>query len=533
MANDHKTAGTADAVVATLGRIAASPWAAAIAIALILWVVVLTSLQRTNFNMGVETDFTGRFAADAMRILEGEALESRYHPPGFPFAAALAYVLSGSWLAGGLWISGISALIVVTVGFMTARRLFGIAASWGALIACACSTAFLVHASTVSSDMIFAALATIMLAFVVAAMSQQSRPSLWFFAGMAAACVILTRGNGPAAAVAFVAPLFVSAPLGNRVRWLGVMALGFAIPLLVWALYAIATDSPLTASGNYLNLAYAAYGDESKSWNDEFPRLNAEFTGLIDVLTHDPMQLAARLSKRLILMPVHIIREVTWPPLSVLATAGLVWVLFKKRTPAFLAYFFIATSLALLAAIALYKPRLFLFLIPPIGALAAVAFSVALGRLFRKDLPKAVAYGVAICIIAPVAVRAHAPVISQVEPFSLLETAEAISEVRRVTEPNAMIFARKSGLAFGAGRVPRQLADVEDLAMLRRNLCDRLVPGQTAYLFIGYSERRFRARLANELSASKQVAWLQLVARGAETEWSLYRILLDEPGHCA
>ena len=106
--------------------------------------VVLTSLQRTNFNMGVETDFTGRFAIDAMRILEGEALESRYHPPGFPFAAALARVLSGSWLAGGLWISGISALIVVTVGFVTARRLFGIAASWGVLIACACSTAFLV-----------------------------------------------------------------------------------------------------------------------------------------------------------------------------------------------------------------------------------------------------------------------------------------------------------------------------------------------------------------------------------------------------
>ena len=42
------------------------------------------------------------------------------------------------------------------------------------------------------------------------------------------------------------------------------MALGFAIPLLLWALYAIATDSPITASGNYLNLAYAAYGDESK-----------------------------------------------------------------------------------------------------------------------------------------------------------------------------------------------------------------------------------------------------------------------------
>ena len=117
------------------------------------------------------------------------------------------------------------------------------------------------------------------------------------------------------------------------------MALGFAIPLLLWILYAIATDSPLTASGNYLNLAFAAYGDESKSWNDEFPRLNAQFTGLIDVLTHDPMQLAARLSKRLILLPVHLIRELTWPPLSVLAAAGLVWVLFRKRTPAFLAYF--------------------------------------------------------------------------------------------------------------------------------------------------------------------------------------------------
>ena len=533
MTNDHEASGASGAVVARLGRIAASPWTAGLAIALILFVVVLTSLQRTNFNMGVETDFTGRFAIDAMRILEGEALESRYHPPGFPFAAALARALSGSWLAGGLWISGISALIVVTAGFVTARRLFGVAASWGVLIACACSTAFLVYASTVSSDMLFAAVATIMLAFVVAAIIDPSRAGLWFFGGMAASCVMLTRANGLAIAVAFLAPLFVSARWGNRLRWLGVMALGFAIPQLLWILYAITTDSPITASGNYLNLAYAAYGDESKSWNDEFPRLNAQFTGLVDVLTHDPMQLAARLSKRMILLPVHLIRELTWPPLTVLAAAGVVWVLFRKRTPASLAYFVIATSLALLAAIASPKPRLFLFLLPAIGALSLLAFNEALGRLFRKDLPKAVAYGVATCIIALVAVRAHAPVISQVEPFSLLETAEAIPEVRRVTEPNAMIYARKSGLAFGAGRMPRQLPDVENLSALRRHLCAKLVPGQTAYLFIGYAERRYRARVATELSAAKQVSWLQLVARGAKTEWGLYRILLVEPGRCA
>ena len=102
-----------------------------------------------------------------------------------------------------------------------------------------------------------------------------------------------------------------------------------------------------------------------------------------------------------------------------------------------------------------------------------------------------------------------------------------------MTEPNAKIFARKSNLAFGAGRLPWQFRDVADLDELRQDLCAQIVPGQPAYLFIGSAEREERARVANDLSASKHVSWLQLVAKGDKTEWSLYRILLDEPGRCA
>jgi Dolichyl-phosphate-mannose-protein mannosyltransferase len=533
LTNADKPTSTASVVAAALVRTAASPWGTGVAIAIILFAVVLNSLQRTHFNMDVETDFTGGFGPDAIRVLNGEPLKLPYHPPGYPFAVALARVLSGSWLAGGLWLSGISALIVVVIGFVTVRRLFGVAASWGVLAACACSTTFLAFASTVSSDMLFAAIATILLAFVVGAMLEPRRIGVWFFAGMAAACVMLMRANGFAAAAALLTPLLVSASFGNRLRWLGVMVLGLAVPLLLWVLYATVTDSPLAAQGNYLNLAVAAYGDETKSWAEQSPIFAAQFTGLIDVLTHDPARMAAQLSKRLVLFPVQLMLKLTWPPLAVLAVPGLLWVLFRNRTPVFLVYLLIACALALLAAIAEFRPRYFLFLLPLIGGLGFLALNEALRRFVQSDQLRAVAYVLAICIVGLVAARANAPVMSKVEPSGLLETAEATPQVRRLTEPNAVIFARKSNLAFGAGRLPWQFRDVADLDELREDLCADIVPGQPAYLFIGSAEREERARVANDLSASKHVAWLQLVAKGEKTEWSLYRILLEESDGCA
>ena len=252
--------------------------------------------------------------------------------------------------------------------------------------------AFLVFASTVSSDMLFAALATILLAFVVGAMLEPRRAGLWFFCGMAAACVMLTRANGLGAAAALLAPLLVSASLGDRLRWLGVMALGLAVPLLLWVMYAAATDSPLVVEDSYVNLAVAAYGDETKSWNEEAPRFAAQFTGLIDVLTHDPMRMAAQLSQRLLVFPAHLVLKLTWPPLAVLAVPGVLWVLFRNRTPAFLVYLLIACALAPLAAIAGFRPRYFLFLLPLIGGLGFFALNEALRRFVRSDLLRAVAY---------------------------------------------------------------------------------------------------------------------------------------------
>ena len=55
-----------------------------------------------------------RSAREAQRILDGSSPRNcPTHPPGYPFVVALGRVLSGEWLDAALWISGISAAVVL------------------------------------------------------------------------------------------------------------------------------------------------------------------------------------------------------------------------------------------------------------------------------------------------------------------------------------------------------------------------------------------------------------------------------------
>jgi len=514
-------------------RLAASTWTLVGAGSIILLAILVVSLQRTVLGVGVESDFTGVFGREAQRILQAEPLLLPNHPPGYAIVVALGHLLTGDWLRAGLWISAISALVFMLTAVAIFRRLAGPTAAWGALLAFACSTPFLVHASLASSDMFFAALVYVLLALIVAVLASPGRIFLWAAAGAVAACVLLTRTNGLAAAAVLLLPLLVTDPMASRLRNLGAVNAGFVLPLLGWAAYATVSGSAMTPTDTYLNLAVAAYGDEAGTWGEQMFRFKATMHDLGDVLAHDPAQLARRFAENLALLPVRAARSLTWMPIALLAVPGLAIMLLKHRSLAFFACLFIVAGASAIPGILGFHARFHLTLVPFLGAMAGVAYAALLDRLAVRESMRA---GLAVVVLAActvVALKAQARVMPLVEVPAQREFAESIPVIRRETPRDATLVARNPNLTFETGRHAFYLPDVDSVADLRAALCRDVPRDRQAFLYLGGLERRFRPELAAALDMAA-VDWLEPRASGSAMPWTLQRIRLDraacEPG---
>jgi hypothetical protein len=499
-------------------------WAATLAIAAIMAAVVAVSLQRTHFGIAAESDFTSTFGPEAQRVLAGEPLKLVYHPPGYAFTLAAARLLAGEWLAAGLWVSGLSALVLLVASFATCRRLAGTAAAFGALAACACSSVFFTSASFAASDMLFAALVYSTLALAVTAWQEPGRTAAWIGTGLLAALVLLERANGVAALAVFIVPLLAGGTARERTRNFALLTAAFLVPVLAWLAYASATGSPLWSVRNYMNLAVAAFADESKPWGDLADAMESQFRNFGDVLRYDPARMASRFADRLLSLPRKIARTLTWLPLIVLALPGLLLVWWRQRTLPFLFTLLVLTGLTFLTGIVEFEARFHIVLIPFIGAMAGAAAGYVLESLGENRAIRLAACAALAAVIAVAAAYTHRPVLPRLEWALQREIGEAIPYVNRTVEPDAIIFARKFNLGFETGRETKVVLNVPSVAVLRAKLCAELEPGRAGYLYFGLMERRYLGELHAEMTEAGPIPWLEPVARGRQLEWTLYRI---------
>lgn len=484
--------------------------------------IALNSAQRTFPGTGAEADFVGPFASDADRLVAHEPMRLDYHPPGYPMALVLAESLAGDRFRGALWVSGLSALIVVCAGSLVFRRMVSPLAAWGAVAACACSTAFLGNASLATSDMPFAALVTLTLALLVAAM-RSGRLALWALAGAAAAAASLFRSNGIACALVVLAPVLAPHAATPRRRCIAAALGGFVAPWLVWIAWATATGSPALPVSNYVSLAVAGYG--SKGTAEEFLAIRGDFEGIADVLTYDPLRFARTVAGRLLRLPWNLLTSLGWSVISLLAVPGAFVLLWRHRSRPLAAYLAVVAANLGVMGLHPYFDRFNVAFLPLLGAMAALAFAVAIRGIHTHAARVAVVLS-ASASLAVVGWSGHVVAMSHVETPMQDELAEAVPALRTHVESGALLFARKPFLGFGEDVERRYLPDVTTVGELRRVIeAQRRRSSRPAYLFVGRAERERRPELIADLQACEPVAWLEPVARGSATRWTLYRVL--------
>jgi 4-amino-4-deoxy-L-arabinose transferase-like glycosyltransferase len=472
---------------------------------------------RQYMSFGVETDLLMQFMPDAERFLRGEPLELPYHPPLYAILSALANLLTGDWLTGGLLISMCAAAAAMILSFHWLRLIASPMIGVGAVAGMLASSAFVAHAGLASTDALFVALFLAVCSTAAAAQQRDSK-LLWFLTGVAAALAILTRTNGITLLAVALPPLLQPR---DRLANAGIVLAGSTAVLGAWVLLAALSGSHVAPEGTHVSLAWYYY-QRDMLFGDASVALAGEFSSAWDVIARDPMLILTTYARDLYNLCQQLLAAdfTLSSPLNLLVLPGLIHLISQSRK--FVVHLLVlVVPQLLLLNLAYPDQRYYLFLVPVFGAGAMATLllltSVITGRWRRRAL-----FGIfAACWLVATLVSARA---GQREWFgSERELDQAISAVEAEASGAALLVARKPHIAYYTGLqhawVPPSVQTVADLQAHLRN--ETRLP---VVVYLGSEEIGVRPNLRPLVAESDAPPWLLPLERGTRpVRWALFR----------
>ena len=482
------------------------------------------ALTRDFMTFGTETDFLGGFVPEAERILAGRPLQLEYHPPLYSFVIAAVWLVLRDWFASGLLVSVLAGGGLAVVGYELFRRVAGREAGWGAALGLLASPVFVAYAAFATSEVLFTFLYLATLLLAVAAWEGRAR-GLWLACGAVAGLTLLTRTNGLAVLVVLFAPaLAASVPGRRKLGDAAAVALGLALPLALWAVYALITGSRLTPGLTHGALAQTYFVDPELRYAGPVRlALEQRFGGVWEVLMHDPARMTQIYARDLLMLVRRLFErdELLRFPLNHLAVPGLLVLLVLRARPVL---WLLAGAMALHVLLLNFKPfeaRFYLFLAPLLGA-AVAAIALELLRLVRTG-PKATLARATVGLIALGAV-AQAVVFTYPRLHAQDELFAELTQAGATLPPAAGVFAMRPQVPFHLKRRSLYAARIDSIEHLAR-LARAAAREGPVYVYVGEDERAWWAWVEELERRESQVASLTPVARGTagKEAWVLYR----------
>jgi Dolichyl-phosphate-mannose-protein mannosyltransferase len=485
----------------------------------------LLASNRLYITFGTETDYLGVFMPEADRLLNGEPLRLRFHPPLYLIVLASVHSVTGDWVATGLAVSWVSGTVVIVASYLLFRAMGLPHAGWGALFGLITSPVFLLYWAQAGSDVFYLSLWTLALLLTVVAYRRQD-PWLWTIVGLFVGLVVLVRSAGITAPLLLTVPGLQRLPWRTRVFHSGVCAMSFVLVVSLWFVAAKITRSPFFPSGNEVNLAmtYFAPGDDRTS-GDALSAVGQRFTSVWQVLTYDP----ARMAHVYVLDAYGALRQVFASdavvalPLSLLALPGFMFLPFR-HVPLLGLVFLLAMAQAILVNFKAFEARYFLFAVPVLGAGAFGCLRIALTQLRSERLRYS-----AVLLLSGVLLISSVATIRQVRDqlhLQDVELGEALLAARKHVSSGNTIVSRKPHLAYYLQAADVRFPEVANADELRAHLKAQEKHGASTFLYFGSEERQRRAafgRLA--FPEQNQIPWLTAVAWSRNPgDWVLYRV---------
>ena len=478
------------------------------------------ALDRTFLTFISETDYLGGYIPEAKRLLNGQSLMLKFHPPFYSIILAGTNLVVQDWFTSGLLISFISSIVVLGFSFILFYSIGGKWAAWGSFIGLVTSSTYIAFSATASSDLFFMALAISSIAFAFYALDTNSI-KYWMLSGLLLGCTFITRSNGITLLLLLLLPWLK--PLTFRLRlanFLGTSIL-FLMPVTLWMYVANITDSPFMPQKNHITLAAIYY---SGSYGDIYAQIHDKFNNLWDVLKFDPVKIMVHsIKNNLVRFPQLLFEpnKLLSFPLNLLAFPGMVFLLLKSKRFYISAFFLLVICYLLMISLNGSEHRYFLLLIPFLGASVGYCFKILNQETKRYGFNYILIIITSLLLIGGAA-RSYKTSYAALHS-SDKELAEAVPKAKQVLPPNSFIMTRKPHLGFYTQSQTIRFPKVESLSALYTKI-QHDIQSRPLFIYYGQIERLLRPKLSLLMFPAKSPEWLEVVSQGKNNNsWVLYR----------
>lgn len=403
-------------------------------------------------NWGVESDFYGRDAVQAARVLAGQPYTNRHYPPGYAYLLALSSSFTHDLFAAG---KILSSLAVGLLGFVSYRLL---SALWERRLALTATLlmllALLPYVFIASADML-ANLALVLSMWAL--LRREATPAICVQAGLATGVAYLFRYN--ALFLLTGIPIVLLATAEAAESWRSrctkiVLFLGAALVVMApWLLVNWQRNGSPFASDLYQQVAARFYHPQGDAFVWTVDAMGQQFNSAWEVLRYDPWRFTKQYIEDVLYGKAY---RLTWRilefPAVLFAGAGLLLYL-QQMTRRQAAFLILCAAGYLLHGLAGFAVRFYVFLMPLLFLLVVLPvfyferMSIP-GRMARREVT--IGWVVAGLLVGAAAYHAYVSTtwFLRTEPKYLIEAAAA---VRAHASADDRIMAIEPHLPYLAG----------------------------------------------------------------------------------
>ncbi|MBI5020623.1 MAG: glycosyltransferase family 39 protein [Ignavibacteriales bacterium] len=254
-------------------------------------IIVIAMIWHKIGDYSVETDFYWTYAPQAAKLSSGELTIDDFKGPGYTILLSIVNLLTADYFIAGIFISAISAGIVLIMLYKLLAKYFSYDVSLLVVLMTIANKIFVQYSYTASTDMVFYAL--IMISIYVFWSNQKLSGNRFAFCGALSGFTYLVRYNGVFLLFVFVFLILLmnifNESIKKRLYYILFFISGYLSVVLPWSLLLYINTGDMFYQKNYLNIAFELYGKRYFSWDDWWTQESYKYKSFAGVIFHEPL----------------------------------------------------------------------------------------------------------------------------------------------------------------------------------------------------------------------------------------------------